>query len=154
MTRHYHICPHVYPQNTYTDRGTGSRKDTSCVPVQFLSLFSRVPVCICGESMVSPCSVVNPQRKPTWEDILMLCSDLTGKRADAPPLRRLLHKAHAASPRGVAHGRGPRLAPRLFSPGTKQGRGSHPHSHSHIIHHKHLSSKSKSTRSRYRLLFF
>ncbi len=38
--------------------------------MQFLSLFSRVPVCICGESMVSPCSVVNPQRKPTWEDIL------------------------------------------------------------------------------------
>ena len=31
-------------------------------------------------------------------------------RADAPHLRRLLRKAHAASPRGVAHGRGP-LAP-------------------------------------------
>ena len=63
----------------------------------------------------------------------MLCSDLAEKRADAPPLRRLLHKAHAASPRGVAHGRGPRLAPELFSPGTKQGCGSHQHSHSHIL---------------------
>ena len=29
-----------------------------------------------------------------------------------------------ASPRGVAHGRGPRLAPGLFSLGTKQGCGS------------------------------
>ena len=35
-------------------------------------------------------------------------------RADAPHLRRHLHKAHAASPRGVAHGRGPRLAPGLL----------------------------------------
>ena len=35
-------------------------------------------------------------------------------RADAPHLRRHLRKAHAASPRGVAHGRGPRLAPGLL----------------------------------------
>ena len=35
-------------------------------------------------------------------------------RADAPHLRRHLHTAHAASPRGVAHGRGPRLAPGLL----------------------------------------
>ena len=72
-----------------------------------------------------------PQHKPTlWEDILLLGAGPTGERsgppprlavegrssgtrADAPHLRRHLHKAHAASPRGVAHGRGPRLAPRL-----------------------------------------
>ena len=80
-----------------------------------------------------------PQQKPTlWEDILMPGSDLTGERsgppprlavegrssgtrADAPHLRRHLRKAHAASPRGVAHGRGPRLAPRLPEPGDKTG---------------------------------
>ena len=64
----------------------------------------------------------------------MLCSDLAGKRADAPPLRRLLHKAHAASPRGVAHGRGPRLAPRLFSPGTKQGCAALNHTRTRTYH--------------------
>ena len=35
-------------------------------------------------------------------------------RADAPHLRRRLRKAHAASLRGVAHGRVPRLAPGLL----------------------------------------
>ena len=50
------------------------------------------------------CTFHNPQKNK---------HKIERERADAPHLRRHLHKDHAASPLGVAHGRGPRLAPRL-----------------------------------------
>ena len=51
---------------------------------------SWVPVCICGESMVSPCSVVSPfpQCKPTPESATRCCAlDLEGRpvRPSPPP---------------------------------------------------------------------
>ena len=54
------------------------------------TLFSRVPVSICGESMVSPCSAVNrfPQCKPTPESATRCCAlDLKGRpvRPSSPP---------------------------------------------------------------------
>ena len=64
--------------------------------------------------------------QPDGERHVGRCTLLSGlrgacTRADAPHLRRHLRKAHAASPRGVAHGRGPRLAPGLLEPGDKTG---------------------------------
>jgi hypothetical protein len=87
-----------------------------------------------------------PSRRQPCERYLMLCSDLTGAplgppprlrggrgpirgaQAGAPPLRRLLRKAHACFP--TRGGPWPRAPPRARAPrslGTKQGRGPHPH---------------------------
>ena len=78
-----------------------------------------------------------PQCKPTPESATRCCAlDLEGrpvgpspppsgrgpdcgrkkKRAPTPHLRRLLHKAHLASPRGVAHGHGYLLVPEGLRP--------------------------------------
>ena len=86
----------------------------SCVSTRH-PFFLGYPSLLCGESMASPCSVVNLQ------------PHVSARVASLPPLgcTPCIHdyyiKPMLASPRGVAHGRGPRLAPRFFNRGTKQG---------------------------------
>ena len=113
--------------------------------VSFQSTMGTCSTLQCGATQHSPSHSICLQHARTlWAETLLLGAGphrgtlgpspppsgrgpIERTRADTPHLRRHLREAHAASPRGVAHGRGPRLAPGLTEPGDKTGPRLSPH---------------------------